>query len=72
MFLIDTGGFRDTRGIHYEIINMATLSHALSVNEDKRPVTILLVVSGSNFERCNVNGLIDSYNTLFSIFPNFD
>ena len=35
-------------------------------------MTVLLVVSGDDFDHQNINGLIDSFNTLLSIFPDFD
>ena len=72
MFIVDSGGFRDLRGIKVEIFNMTTLYYLLTANEDKSPITVLLVVSGTNFDRCNINGLIDSYKTLLDMFPNFN
>ena len=67
--LIDTCCFRDNRVVDYEVTNMSTLDYALKANEDQSPVSVLLVVSGDNFRRENVQVLIESFNTVTSVFP---
>lgn len=54
------------------MVNTITLNHALTINEDKSPVTVVLVVSEDDFERKNINNLIKSFNAVINIFPDFN
>ena len=51
---------------------MVTLNHVLKANENKSPITILLVVSEYCFNIRHINDLLESYKTLLNIFPNFE
>ena len=72
MILVNAYSYISLADTEKRVLNTITLSHALTANEDTSPVTVLLVVSGDDFDHQNINGLIDSFNTLLSIFPDFD
>ena len=72
MILVNAYSYISLADNEKRVLNTITLSHALTANEDTSPVTVLLVVSGDDFDHQNINGLIDSFITLLSIFPDFD